>query len=394
MSPTNLTFRTLEDVRWANKTALLRADFNVPLQNGECADDSRIRAVLPTIRHILANGGGVLCLSHLGRPQPGTPDPAWSLAPVAKRLHILLGREIKFCRDWPTARPASGEVWLLENTRFNIGEKENAAALAAKYASLGDVFVLDAFAAAHRAEASTCALAAAAAECCAGKLLQQETQALQQALFHPSRPITAIIGGAKVSTKLTVLGKLLTLCDYLIVGGGIANTFLLAQGHPIGRSLAEADLRDKARELLSCHGQKILLPKDVVVSDSDGVRQLSLAELSAIGSGRILDVGKKTLHNYERIIMASGTVIWNGPLGLFEESPFDAGTRALANFIVSSSAYSLAGGGDTLAAVSHFGAAAGISYLSTGGGAFLEFLEGAELPALTALAAASAKHKR
>jgi 3-phosphoglycerate kinase len=286
-------FYTLTDINWHGKIALLRADFNVPMVDGNCTDDTRIRAALPTIHHILENGGGVLCLSHLGRPRAGEPNPARSLAPVAAQLQNLISQDVVFCRNWPTQQPPPGAVWMLENTRFNVGEKENSPDLAARYATLGDVFVMDAFATAHRAEASTSALAQATSACCAGLLLQAEVEALKKALFNPTKPVVAVVGGAKVSTKLAALNNLMQTCDYLIAGGGIANTLLLAEENPIGNSLAEHDMLGEAKKFLSAHADKTLLPEDVTVVDGSGenIRVLRLSELSDIGDGRIVDVG-------------------------------------------------------------------------------------------------------
>ncbi|MDM5147625.1 phosphoglycerate kinase [Candidatus Persebacteraceae bacterium Df01] len=380
-------FYTLTDINWHGKIALLRADFNVPMVDGNCTDDTRIRAALPTIHHILENGGGVLCLSHLGRPRAGEPNPARSLAPVAAQLQNLISQDVVFCRNWPTQQPPPGAVWMLENTRFNVGEKENSPDLAARYATLGDVFVMDAFATAHRAEASTSALAQATSACCAGLLLQAEVEALKKALFNPTKPVVAVVGGAKVSTKLAALNNLMQTCDYLIAGGGIANTLLLAEENPIGNSLAEHDMLGEAKKFLSAHADKTLLPEDVTVVDGSGenIRVLRLSELSDIGDGRIVDVGPAACAAYGRVLAKAGTIIWNGPLGWFEQPPFSAGTRALAAMIAASPAYSLAGGGDTLAAVAQSEVKSGISYLSTGGGAFLQFIEGSPMPGLASV---------
>ncbi len=384
--------RGVEEINWQGKIALLRADFNVPMQQGQVADDSRLRASVPTIHHVLQNGGSVVCLSHLGRPRAGVYDATLSLSPVAIRLSEILNLPVLFKQEMPSTKPSSGEVWVLENTRFHVGEKENEHLLASNYATLGDVFVLDAFATAHRAESSTCALADAADDACAGLLLQKELAALNCAMIDPARPLAAIVGGAKISTKFDVLSRMLSLADYLIVGGGIANTFLAAQGFSIGGSLAELPMLAKAKQFLDECGDKIILPLDVVVaeeiSETAKTRTLSLAELNDINNNeRILDVGKKTQERYATLLGECQTIIWNGPAGMFEYAPFAEGTRALAAAIADSAAYSLAGGGDTLAAVNKFNVAEKISYLSTGGGAFLELLSGGEMPALQALQA-------
>ena len=384
-----MKFRTAADIDWRRKSAILRADFNTPMAAGEIADDSRIRASLPTIRHILREGGGIVCLSHLGRPQEGVFDSAFSLRPAAARLSELLKIPVRFCESIPHSPAAAGEVIMPENVRFNPGEKSCDSELAARYAAGGDVFVLDAFATAHRRECSTCEVAAAMPQSCAGFLLADETAALSRVMENPARPFLAIVGGAKVSTKLPVLRNLLPVCDSLIPGGGIANTFLAADGASVAASLTEESMFGEARQLLRDYREKILLPPDVVVaetlSDSAKTRTIAAAALSQMTAAeRILDIGERARDNYAGEIARAKTIIWNGPAGAFEFAPFAAGTRAIAIAAAESSAYSLAGGGDTLAAAAQFGAR-GISYLSTGGGAFLAFLGGEELPALRAL---------
>ena len=389
--------RTLADIDWREKIALARFDFNAPISNGAVADDSRLRAALPTLHYILQQGGGAVCLSHFGRPQEGEGGEKWSLSPIAKRLSELLERPVNFAKTWPR-RPPPGEVWLLENTRLNSGESKNDFALAERYAALGDVFVLDAFASAHRAESSLCALALAAKDACAGLLLEKELDALCRAFQSPARPLTAIVGGAKVSDKFGLLSNLLSRCDSLIVGGGIANTFLAAQGFHIGASLAEPSMLSAAEELLSAHGKKILLPVDAIVASSAeegaATRQLSSARFSEMGEGeKIYDIGEASRCLVGDALRNSGTIIWNGPMGMFECDAFAAGTRALALAVADSSAYSLAGGGDTLAAVNQFQVGKSISHLSTGGGAMLEWLAGRTLPALQSLSEAVARRK-
>ena len=386
-----MIFRAITDIEWSGKIALLRADFNVPLHHGVITDDTRIRAALPSILHVLNNGGGVAGMSHLGRPQAGVFDGALSLLPVAVRLSELLNKKVIFQKTLPQHKPMAGEIWLLENTRFNPGEKENDWELAKHYAKLGDVFVMDAFASAHRAEASTCALAHVAAAVCSGCLLDKELTALSRVMKNPPRPLAAVVGGGKVSSKFNLLSGLLPQCDYLIVGGGIANTFLAAQGVNIGASLAESDMLSAARDFLTAHGDKLIFPVDVIVAEAIAetakTRTLSVTQLSEIkDSERILDVGENTRARHAALLRECRTIIWNGPLGVFECEPFAGGTRALAAAVADAAAYSLAGGGDTLAAVKKFNVSEKISYLSTGGGALLELLAGGELPALQALA--------
>ena len=377
--------RRLGEIELAAKVALVRCDFNVPIQAGEIADATRIEASLPTLRHVLAAGAGIVALSHLGRPEEGAGDPALSLEPVAARLAAELGLKVGFAKLAEAKRPAAGEVLLLENTRFNPGEKANDPRLAGRYAALGDVFVMDAFASAHRAESSTSALAAQAAERCAGLLLAAELDALGKALDAPRRPLVVVIGGAKVSTKLRVIERLAELADKLIVGGGIANTFLLAQGKEVGASLVEEAMLASCQDNLARHPAKFVLPDDVVIAGSLADAAAVVASDAVAGDQAIFDVGPQSIARMQEVIAAAGTVIWNGALGVFEQPGFAAGTKALAAALAASPAYSLAGGGETLGAINAFGAASGIDYLSTGGGAFLEFVEGRELPGVVAL---------
>jgi phosphoglycerate kinase len=388
-----LNFLRLTDLPLAGKRVFIRADLNVPQDDaGDITEDTRIRASLPGIRHALAAGAAVMVTSHLGRPVEGELKPRDSLAPVAKRLGELLGRPVRLVADWVDGgfevRP--GEVVLLENCRVNKGEKKNDEALARKMAQLCDVYVNDAFGTAHRAEATTHGIAKFAKVACAGPLMAAELDALARALGDPARPLLAIVAGSKVSTKLTILKSLAARVDQLIVGGGIANTFLLAAGSPIGKSLAEPALAAQARaimDMMSARGAQVPLPEDVVVaselSAQARARCVPAAEVGA--EDRILDIGPRTAQRFAALIAGAGTVVWNGPVGVFEYEPFAGGTRAIAEAIAASRAFSVAGGGDTLAAIAKFGVADRISYISTGGGAFLEFLEGRTLPAVAVL---------
>lgn len=380
----------MTDLDLRGKRVLMRLDLNVPLADGEVADDTRIRASLPSIRLAVDGGARVMLMSHLGRPTEGVRDEALSLAPVARRLSALLERNVPL-RDWSfAADTGDSDVLLFENVRFNAGEKQNDDALAKKMAALCDVFVMDAFGTAHRAQASTHGVARFAPIACAGPLLMAELEALAAALHNPARPMVAIVGGSKVSSKLTVLESLLGIVDQLVVGGGIANTFLKATGHEVGRSLCEDALVDTARALMdasAASGSGIPLPQDVVVSDrlsADAkARQIGVDEVGA--QDMILDIGPKSANALAALLQSAGTIVWNGPVGVFEFDQFGQGTRRIADAIASSKAFSIAGGGDTLAAIAKYGVADRISYISTGGGAFLEFLEGKKLPAVAIL---------
>ena len=373
------------------KRVLIREDLNVPVQNQQVTSDARIRAALPTIETARRAGARVMVMSHLGRPEEGVYDAEFSLTAVAARLSELLGVKVRLVRDWLDGVDCEpGQVVLLENVRFNEGEKKNRDELAQRMAALCDVYVMDAFATAHRAEASTHGVAKYAPVACAGPLLISELEALEKALDAPKRPLVAIVGGSKVSTKLTVLENLLGKVDRLIVGGGIANTFLAAAGHPIGKSLHEADMVGVARELLErSRGSQveIPLPSDVVVAkefsasaeaDVKGVDEV-------VASDMILDIGPDTADRFAATLKGAGTVVWNGPVGVFEFDQFGEGTRVLALAVARSPAFSIAGGGDTIAAIEKYGVGEDISYISTAGGAFLEFLEGKKLPAVDVL---------
>ena len=384
----------MNDLDLAGKRVLIREDLNVPVKDGAVTSDARIRASLPTIQAAQAAGARVLVASHLGRPEEGVYDEEFSLAPVAARLSELLGRKVRLERDWldgVTAEP--GEVVMLENVRFNKGEKKNNEELAKKMAALCDVYVMDAFATAHRAEASTNGVARFAPVACAGPLLTNELDALEKALHAPGRPLIAIVGGSKVSTKLTVLENLLGKVDKLIVGGGIANTFLAAAGLPIGKSLYEQDMVDIARGLLERSradgAEKIPLPTDVVVAkEFSAAAEADVKPVEKVSSDEmILDIGPDTAERYAALIGTAATVVWNGPVGVFEFDQFAEGTRVISQAVARSAAFSIAGGGDTIAAIEKFGLGADISYISTAGGAFLEFLEGKKLPAVTVLEA-------
>jgi len=385
----------MENLELARKRVLIREDLNVPVSDGRVTSDARIRAALPTIRAALDKGAAVMLMSHLGRPVEGRPDPQFSLQPVADRLGELLGRDVPLIADWlGGVEVAPGEVVLCENVRFNPGEKSNDESLARSMAALCDVFVMDAFGTAHRAQASTEGVSRYAPLACAGPLLSGELDALHNALQDPVRPMLAIVGGSKVSTKLTVLETLLDRVDELIVGGGIANTFIAASGHNVGKSLYEPNLIHEAQRLIQkahSSGGAIPIPKDVIVARAFSEDAESLVRnVDEVGEDEmILDIGPLTAIEYSEIIAGAGTVIWNGPVGVFEFRNFAAGTRALAEAIERSSAYSIAGGGDTLAAIDQFGVSEEISYISTGGGAFLEFVEGKKLPAVAALEAAA-----
>jgi phosphoglycerate kinase len=375
----------------AGKRVLIREDLNVPIKNGEVTSDARIRAALPTIRLALEKGARVMLMSHLGRPEEGKFDPEQSLAPVATRLSALLGKSVPLVKDWLDGVAVEpGQVVLCENVRFNKGEKKDNEELSRRMAALCDVFVMDAFGTAHRAEASTHGVARFAPVACAGPLLVSELSALETALEKPKRPLVAIVAGSKVSTKLTILEALLEKVDRLIVGGGIANTFLAATGVGVGKSLCEMEMLDTCRKLMARareRGADIPLPTDVVVATEFAAT--AHADVRSIHDVRpeelILDIGPDTSERLAKLIAESGTILWNGPVGVFEFDQFGEGTRAIATAIASSTAFSLAGGGDTLAAIEKYGVEEGISYISTGGGAFLEFVEGKRLPAVAAL---------
>lgn len=388
----------MTDVDLAGKRVLIREDLNVPIDNGVVSSDARIRAALPSIEAALKAGAAVMLMSHLGRPTEGQSDDAFSLQPVASRLTELLNRHVPLVKDWiDGVNIQPGEIVLLENVRFLTGEMASDEALAKKMAELCDVFVMDAFGTAHRAQASTYGVAEHAPIACAGPLLAAELNALAKALDNPSRPFVAIVGGSKVSTKLTVLDALADIVDCLIVGGGIANTFIAAAGHNVGKSLYEADMLDTARQLAANREDRasIPVPSDVVVADAfsaDANASVRTVE-SVSGDELILDIGPETAADFANILASAGTIIWNGPVGVFEFDQFGEGTRVLAEAIAESKAFSVAGGGDTLAAIDKYGVTDGISYISTGGGAFLEFVEGKTLPAVEILEKRAAQRR-
>ena len=380
----------MTDVDLSGKRVLIREDLNVPVADGEVTSDARIRAALPTIRAALDAGAAVMLMSHLGRPTEGQPEVSFSLQPVADRLAVLLERDVPLIKDWiDGVEVSAGDVVLLENVRFLEGEKACDAELAKKMASLCDVFVMDAFGTAHRAQASTYGVAEHAAIACAGPLLSAELEALAKALDNPARPFVAIVGGSKVSTKLTVLDALANVVDCLIVGGGIANTFIAAAGHDVGKSLYEPDMLDIAKALVADSEDRadIPVPTDVVVANKfSSDAQAVTKEVAAVSKDElILDIGPATADQFAKILAGAGTIIWNGPVGVFEFDQFGEGTRILAEAIAASDAFSVAGGGDTLAAIDKYDVADNISYISTGGGAFLEFVEGKTLPAVAIL---------
>jgi phosphoglycerate kinase len=374
-----------------DKRVLIREDLNVPIQNGSVTSDARIRAALPTIQAARSALARVIVMSHLGRPEEGKYAEEFSLAPVAKRLAQLLGIPVALKKDWlGGVEVGPGEVVLLENVRFNKGEKKDADDLARRMAALCDVYVMDAFGTAHRAEASTHGVAKYAPLACAGPLLVSELSALETALLKPARPLLAIVAGSKVSTKLTVLESLLSKVDQLIVGGGIANTFLAALGFNVGKSLYEPNMLDICKRLLEQSKQRgivIPMPTDVVVGTE--ISSTAEADVKNVGNvsaeDMILDIGPDSAEAIAKLVASAGTILWNGPVGVFEFEQFGEGTRALATAIASSKAFSLAGGGDTLAAIEKYGIEDSISYISTGGGAFLEFVEGKKLPAVEIL---------
>ena len=381
----------MSDLDLSGKRVMIREDFNVPVLNGRVTSDMRIRAALPTLRSAMQQGAHVMVLSHLGRPEEGKYDPGMSLLPVAAKLSELLGVPVPLRQDWLGGVDcAAGSIVLCENVRFNKGERQDSEALARQMGALCDIFVMDAFATAHRAEASTHGVARFAPVACAGPLLVAELYALERALANPARPLVAIVGGSKISTKLTMLEALLDRADKLILGGAIANTFLAAVGYKVGTSLCETDMVAEARRLLErahARGADIALPLDVVVAHQctagAAVKGRWAAELA--DDEMILDIGPATIQRYVGILASAKTILWNGPVGVFELDEFGEGTKAIANAIACSDAFSLVGGGETLAAVERYGIAKGISYMSTGGGAFLEFVEGKTLPAVAVL---------
>lgn len=387
-----MLFKKLADQQVSGKTIVMRVDMNVPIADGIITDDTRIRASLDSIRFCLQQGAAVIVLTHLGRPKAGEPKPQDSVKPVAIRLGELLGLTIPVLENWRECKPQlqAGQVAMLPNVRLNIGEKQNDRDLARAYAALGDIYVNDAFGTAHRAEASTAAVAEFAPIACAGMLLTAELEALGEALQNPQRPLAAIVAGSKVSTKLTILDSLADQVDQLIVGGGIANTFLLAQGLPIGKSLAEVDLVEDARRIMAkikAKGGEVPLPTDVVVAKQFAAdAPATIKKVADVAEDdMILDIGPESAQKLAQMMQTARTIVWNGPVGVFEFPAFAQGTQVLAQAIAASSAFSIAGGGDTLAAISQFGITDQISYISTGGGAFLEFLEGKTLPAVAAL---------
>lgn len=387
-----MPIRAMNELDLANKKVLIRQDLNVPIEDGEITSDARLRASLPSIKAALKQNATVLLISHLGRPTEGYGEAEYSLQPVANYLTKALGQEVALVKDYlgKSLELAQGSVTLLENVRFNAGEKADDDTLAKQYAALCDVFVMDAFGTAHRAQASTHGVAKFAKEACAGPLLNAELTALGKALDNPARPMVAIVGGSKVSTKLTVLESLSKKVDQLIVGGGIANTFIAAQGHNVGKSLVEMDLVDQAKSLIAQakeNGGDIPIPTDVVTgqafSKTEPAVHKSVDQVN--DSDMIFDIGPNSAAVLADILKNAGTIVWNGPVGVFEFDQFSQGTQAIAQAIAESNAFSIAGGGDTLAAVDKYDIADKVSYISTGGGAFLEFLEGKTLPAVAIL---------
>ncbi|MFY0991248.1 phosphoglycerate kinase [Halomonas sp. C05BenzN] len=388
-----MNVRKMTDLDLSGQRVLIREDLNVPVKHGKVTSDARLRASLPTIQAAMEAGARVMLMSHLGRPTEGEPAEEFSLAPVAEHLGELLGRPVTLISDYLGAALdlADGEVVLLENVRFNKGEKKDDETLARQYAALCDIYVMDAFGTAHRAQASTHGVARFAPTACAGPLLAAELDALEKALATPARPMAAIVGGSKVSTKLEVLNALSEKCDQLIVGGGIANTFIAAAGHNVGKSLHEADLIDKARELMG--RVEIPLPSDVVVAtEFSESAEAVVKPVDQVGDDEmILDIGPETAARLGGLLKDAGTILWNGPVGVFEIDQFGRGTEALSKAIAESNGFSIAGGGDTLAAIDKYGIADRVSYISTGGGAFLEYVEGKTLPAVQALEDAAAR---
>ena len=388
-----MTIVRMTDLDLAGKRVLIRQDLNVPIKDGKVTSDQRITASIPTIKLALEKGAAVMVTSHLGRPKEGTWSAADSLAPVAARLSELLGFEVPLVKDWVDGVDVQpGQLVLLENCRMNVGEGKDDEALSRQYAALCDVFVMDAFGTAHRAQASTHGVIKFAKQAAGGPLLMAELDALAKALDAPARPLLAIVAGSKVSTKLELLSSLVSKVDQLIVGGGIANTFIAAMGHGVGKSLVEMDLLDTAKQIMAdakARGADIPLPLDVVVAPAFAAdAPATVKAVDQVGAeDMILDIGPQTAQSYAALIAKAGTVVWNGPVGVFEFDAFGHGTEAVARAIAASAAFSIAGGGDTLAAVEKYGIEDRVDYISTGGGAFLEFLEGKPLPAVTALEA-------
>ena len=386
-----MNVQKMTDLPLKGQRVLIREDLNVPIKNASVTSDARLRAALPTIQTAADSGAKVLLMSHLGRPTEGEPTDEFSLAPVAERLQQLLGRPVTLIRHYLEGVPElnDGDIALLENVRFNKGEKKDDDVLAQQYASLCDIFVMDAFGTAHRAQASTHGVARFAPAACAGPLLANELEALEKALAHPKRPMTAIVGGSKVSTKLDVLNALSEKCDQLIVGGGIANTFIAAAGYNVGKSLHEADLIGQAKALME--KVAIPLPTDVVVATefSESAEAVVKPVDQVADDEMILDIGPDSAAQLASLLKGAGTILWNGPVGVFEIDQFGKGTQVIAEAIAASQAFSIAGGGDTLAAIDKYAIAEHVSYISTGGGAFLEYVEGKVLPAVAALEAAA-----
>lgn len=387
-----MKYRTLEDIDLAGKRVLIRLDLNVPIQDGEITSTARIDLSAPTIRKAMEAGAKVMVMSHLGRPAEGQPEKRYSLGPVAECLSSVLGREVRLVEDYLAREPEldPGQAVLFENVRFNPGEKANDEALSRRYARLCDVFVMDAFGAAHRMQSSTYGVGMFASEACAGPLLSAELDALGAVVESPARPMAAIVGGSKVSTKLTLLESMLSTVDWLIPGGGIANTFLVASGIGVGQSLYEPELVDFATDLIRLadeNGKRILLPDDVAVADRFAADAAAVVKpVDDIGpQDMVLDIGPVTSEKYRSALDSAETIVWNGPMGVFEFDAFARGTRDIGQAIRSSGGFSVAGGGETLAAIERFDLADGISCISTGGGAFLEFLQGDSLPAVRML---------
>ena len=390
-----MNVKKMTDLPLEGQRVLIREDLNVPIKHGRVSSDARLRAALPTIQAAVKAGAKVMLMSHLGRPTEGEPAEEFSLAPVAEHLGELLGRSVPLIKAYlgetvdETLDLVNGDVVLLENVRFNSGEKKDDEQLAKQYAALCDIFVMDAFGTAHRAQASTHGVARFAPSACAGPLLAQELDALEKALAHPARPMAAIVGGSKVSTKLDVLTALADKCDQLIVGGGIANTFIAAAGYNVGKSLHEADLVGQAKALME--KVSIPLPTDVVVATefSESAKAVVKPVDQVADNEMILDIGPDTAAHLASMLKDAGTILWNGPVGVFEIDQFGKGTQVIAQAIADSAGFSIAGGGDTLAAIDKYAIADRVSYISTGGGAFLEYVEGKQLPAVAALEAAA-----